>query len=906
MAIKKKITEERRVIQLGTKASASVTIADISDGINGTGIKSTVVEYQAGASGTTAPTGTWKTTVDSTSAAKPYLWTRVTYTYTDGSSPKIVYSVGSTPEGAVETSKNYTDTQVEIVSNALDASMDVIVGTQTAVTGSWTGKAKFSELKDGQRIAYWLPYNGSGNATLNLTLSNGSTTGAIACYYSGTSRITTHYSAGNVIHLTYKKNISIAGSSTKYTGWWADANYDSGNTYDRTRYVGTIKAGSTAIVAGNIIVAKDGTYTHLKLGNVFDVSYPILYASSPISVSSTGSNNYLIIPFAVTTTQNITLTPYKPVYIKGKLSGTLFTPVSTTPLTQTVPTSEDGYQYILLGTAYSSTAMYLLNEHPIFQYYNGAFKTVQQIAIEASEAAKEAAKTATNYMNFDDTGLVIGNLTGEVLGRNVLIDLDSVDIRNGDTVLASYGDNYIYLGKNSKDTIIDLSNGSAKMYHDANNEVGSRFVIESEKEIYLKTPYRFYTESEYEGGNGSGQSVYSSSFMESHAGYMDKDGNINSSAYIRLGTYEYNNTTSTETIDASIIIEDGIINLTGPDSLGNTSTTYLHLDTKSGTVGLRGYTSIDLSSPKIYVSNDLDVLGGLTVNGGIVGKSCIEVYGSPAYIDFHGGNSAADYTSRIADWNDGWLRAYAINGVSVEQQLSVTGTLTCGGEIRSNYPNGLRLAFGDYGFIIRNDGGAVYFMATNAGDPLGGWSRYSYMLFSSGRWVFPYGMDVGDEIVSMGWYNNTNSNSPNAVIGNQGRIRRSTASSRRYKTNILPVTEPGLNPHNLYNLPVCQYNYIPGYAGDDPLGEKLHIGFIAEDVADIYPIAAEYNEDGTVEMWNFKEIIPPMLSLIQEQHNVDLSHDSRITELETQVKILYEQLTEAFVRIEQLKNQIAS
>ena len=81
------------------KASANVTIADISDGTDGTGIASTKVEYQAGSSGTSAPTGTWSTSIPATSASAPYLWTRVTYTYTDGSSPKIVYSVGSTPEG---------------------------------------------------------------------------------------------------------------------------------------------------------------------------------------------------------------------------------------------------------------------------------------------------------------------------------------------------------------------------------------------------------------------------------------------------------------------------------------------------------------------------------------------------------------------------------------------------------------------------------------------------------------------------------------------------------------------------------------------------------------------------------------------------------------------------------------
>lgn len=132
---------------------------------------------------------------------------------------------------------------------------ELIVGTQTAVTGAWTGVASFPALVDGQQISYWLPYDGSGNATLNLTLPNGTKTGAIACYYSGSTRITTHYKAGNVIHLTYRKNAIISGGTTTYTGWWADANYDT-NTYDRIRMNNSINA-KTAITAGYIIVGND-------------------------------------------------------------------------------------------------------------------------------------------------------------------------------------------------------------------------------------------------------------------------------------------------------------------------------------------------------------------------------------------------------------------------------------------------------------------------------------------------------------------------------------------------------------------------------------------------------------------------------------------------------------------------
>lgn len=48
-------------------------------------VSSTDVTYQAGSSGTTAPTGTWSATVPSVSAGQ-YLWTKTTVTYSDGKS----------------------------------------------------------------------------------------------------------------------------------------------------------------------------------------------------------------------------------------------------------------------------------------------------------------------------------------------------------------------------------------------------------------------------------------------------------------------------------------------------------------------------------------------------------------------------------------------------------------------------------------------------------------------------------------------------------------------------------------------------------------------------------------------------------------------------------------------------
>lgn len=84
---------------MAVKASTNITIVDVSDGEKGDGILSTKITYQAGTSGTEKPTGEWSENIPKTDANNPYLWTKVTYTYTDGRTPVDVYSVGCTPEG---------------------------------------------------------------------------------------------------------------------------------------------------------------------------------------------------------------------------------------------------------------------------------------------------------------------------------------------------------------------------------------------------------------------------------------------------------------------------------------------------------------------------------------------------------------------------------------------------------------------------------------------------------------------------------------------------------------------------------------------------------------------------------------------------------------------------------------
>ena len=87
--------------------------------------------------------------------------------------------------------------------------------------------------------------------------------------------------------------------------------------------------------------------------------------------------------------------------------------------------------------------------------------TAQEIAYRMN--AENAAKTATNYMKFDSTGLTVGDYTASTLGRNVNIDSTSVNIRNATTVLASFAENLIELGKNANTATISFLGGIVKL-----------------------------------------------------------------------------------------------------------------------------------------------------------------------------------------------------------------------------------------------------------------------------------------------------------------------------------------------------------------------------------------------------------------------------------------------------------
>lgn len=99
-----------------------------------------------------------------------------------------------------------------------------------------------------------------------------------------------------------------------------------------------------------------------------------------------------------------------------------------------------------------------------------------------------------------------------------------------------------------------------------------------------------------------------------------------------------------------------------------------------------------------------------------------------------------------------------------------------------------------------------------------------------------------------------------------GQFFYSTSSSARYKENIVDIsTVESIDPRKLLELPVRGFRYKEDYSliETDSRYQQIMPGFIAEEVAEFYPLAADYEGD-VVESWNERMIVPGLLALVQD------------------------------------------
>lgn len=251
-----------------------------------------------------------------------------------------------------------------------------VMGNTTGTAGTWTGThAGITSLYAGLTVAYRIGIAGAGTTTLNINALGANT--VRRC----TGNLTTHLPANTIVILTFDG------------AYWVWADYTDGNNYDRMYWGNAILAGATIYSYKLLMQAADGKFYPLTLETgtsttktvslqEFILGSPILHYATTATVAAGAalSNVYSEIPMTVLnyTANQGTWIANLPMYLKGTVlangSFRLDNTDYTSFMTQTLPSTDDGFVYILLGQMYSTTALRLYQNHPVYQYKNGKLR----------------------------------------------------------------------------------------------------------------------------------------------------------------------------------------------------------------------------------------------------------------------------------------------------------------------------------------------------------------------------------------------------------------------------------------------------------------------------------------------------------------------------------------------------
>ncbi len=128
---------------------------------------------------------------------------------------------------------------------------------------------------------------------------------------------------------------------------------------------------------------------------------------------------------------------------------------------------------------------------------------------------------------------------------------------------------------------------------------------------------------------------------------------------------------------------------------------------------------------------------------------CSGTRGGKKYLrKFRGGEGDTIWHETV----QGGVVRWATGNTDAQEELSLSSAygLRSRGGITSLSANGLRIAYGNYGFFIRNDGGSTYLMLTASGDKFGTWNGLRPLTINNanGGVSMGHGLSVTGDIVS--------------------------------------------------------------------------------------------------------------------------------------------------------------
>ena len=518
--------------------------------------------------------------------------------------------------------------------NPIAGAVYYVRGTQTEDTGSWTGDLPIASLYDGLTIIYYLPKLGSGNATLDLTLSNGNKTGPLPVYLNQDSRLTTHFNKGASITLVYRSS-RVNTSGTEITNSWVHlADYDTSNN-TQIRDPNNIKAAN-AITAGTIIVGTANGYKTVESGVTFDLQYPILYANATIANGSTGTNNFKIMPDVnLRTTKNgWEGVEHSEVFLVATLSGNTAT-VDESIFSVTPPSSADEKIYIPIGILTNNKHyVFFCPSGQVFAYRNGHFGPLEpdlsNFAAASSAVTKVSSSTDNAVVRFDGTDGAIQNSTvtiddnGNLSASRILLGASSEGYSNAPLRIG-----LSRLGEVASSRILNITgkNGIYLGVSDSLTYLGYSFTSSYISAMSDATVGRVYT---------SGNETVLNQFKAMYAKDFVENGDKLSDIYAKLASPAFTGTPTAPTASAGtnstqLATTEFVANAIGA----------LNLSATYAPITGNGYVPYANANSDVTGIRNLTISGNLTVSGTTTTVESTTLEVADALITVAKGNTAA-------------------------------------------------------------------------------------------------------------------------------------------------------------------------------------------------------------------------------------------------------------------------
>lgn len=403
-------------------------------GSTGNGIKSITEHYAVSASNSTVPTS-WSSTVPTMTESNKYLWNYETITYTNGTTvdttKRVIGVYGNKGATGATGSQGYS-----LVANVV---RDAFTESQWTAYGTINHEETWSStsgIRNGCRIGDMFAIVGTATDTKNAH---------VAYYRSNTA-------SGDLKGLCISHTI-IPRGATGATGSKGDKG-DKGES--------DIKCYPLTGGSNQIVWSKLGTLTSAGDNSNFIIN--VYTGSGYNGYAYQNSQAEIVIKdgwqssASTTSAFGVSVTRQNCDDLKVQVRATASNKCDVWIY---LPWSYSWGTYTISGK-YTSWA--LSNTTQTAEPTTG---TLQNLSYRINP--ENAAKTATNFMEFTSgVGLQIGNKTnGSWSGYRTKISSSAFEILNqAGTVLASYGEKLIQLGKNATDAVIELCGGKGKIKYE--------------------------------------------------------------------------------------------------------------------------------------------------------------------------------------------------------------------------------------------------------------------------------------------------------------------------------------------------------------------------------------------------------------------------------------------------------